>query len=79
MINVADRAERWAAKWSLLHKAANDAVRPPSKIPVCTRCYLCRRTEQELGVHGMPPGFWLCPQCKDKPPTERQIHQGTEI
>lgn len=70
-MNIEDRATRWAHRFAELHRVADDAKLAHAQGTDNKRCYLCRRTEKELAVSGMPRGFWLCAECKVAGPTMR--------
>jgi hypothetical protein len=68
-----ERALRWALRWTEAHRLVDEAK--PAK-PIQSdirRCYLCRRNEQQLGITGVPRGFWVCPECKAMPPSGKLL------
>ena len=71
MMDVAERAQMWAYRMAEMRRVVDAAPLAHAQGTDTKRCYLCRRTEKELAVSGMPRGFWLCAECKVAGPTMR--------
>ena len=68
-----ERSLHWALRWAEAHRLVDDAPLAKAMGRDTRRCYLCRRTEQELGMAGVPAGFWVCPECKAMPPSAGKL------
>ena len=72
-----ERALAWALRWADAHRTIDAVPLAKAMGRDTRRCYLCRRTEQELGLTGVPAGFWVCPECKAMPPSAGAL-KGTQ-